>query len=147
MRSVARAYTTARPAGSRRSTGSTETGHPYPELGVGFCVTPDNHHTIEDFFLELDLSRLNAVSIEMQNYLTAAQHRHYARVAHEKFGVMRTPSAAAYVRDPELFANVDADAVASQMRRVRDECRERGIRFFSMPHTLERENIAAYLFG
>jgi radical SAM protein with 4Fe4S-binding SPASM domain len=122
-----------------------ETGDPYPELGVTFVVTPDNHHTIEDFFLELDLSRLNAVSIEMQNYVTAEQHRHYARVAHEKFGVTSTPSAAGYVRDPALFANVDAEAVACQMRRVRDECRERGIRFFSMPHTLESETIAAYL--
>ena len=122
-----------------------ETGHPYPELGVIFVVTPDNHHTIEEFFLELDLSRLGAVSIELQSYVTAEQHRHYARVAHEKFGVATTPSAAAYVRDPAVFANVDADAVACQMRRVRDECRQRGIRFFSQPHTLESETIAAYL--
>ena len=64
-----------------------ETGHPYPELGVIFVVTPDNHHTIQEFFLELDLSRLGAVSIELQSYVTAEQHRHYARVAHEKFGV------------------------------------------------------------
>ena len=118
---------------------------PYPELGVTFVVTPANHHTIQDFFLELDLSRLNAVSIEMQNYVTAEQHRHYARVAHEKFGVTTTPSAAAYVRDPAVFANVDADAVARQMRGVRDECRQLGIRFFSMPHTLESDTIAAYL--
>ena len=122
-----------------------ETGHPYPELGVTFVVTPDNHHTIQEFFLELDLSRLGAVSIELQSYVTAEQHRHYARVAHEKFGVTTTPSAAAYVRDPAVFANVDADAVARQMRRVRDECRQRGIRFFSQPHTLESETIAAYL--
>ena len=64
-----------------------ETGHPYPELGVIFVVTPDNHHAIQEFFLELDLSRLGAVSIELQSYVTAEQHRHYARVAHEKFGV------------------------------------------------------------
>jgi len=32
-----------------------------------------------------------------------------------------------------------------QMRHVRDECRQRGIRFFSQPRTLERETIAAYL--
>jgi len=88
-----------------------ETGHPYPELGLIFVVTPDNHHTIQEFFLELDLSRLGAVSIELQSYVTAEQHRHYARVAHEKFGVTTTPSAAAYVRDPAVFANVDADAV------------------------------------
>ncbi len=122
-----------------------ETGHPYPELGVTFVVTPDNHHTIQEFFLGLDLSRLCGVSIELQSYVTAEQHRHYARVAHEKFGVTTTPSAAAYVRDPAVFANVDADAVARQMRRVQDECRQRGIRFFSQPHTLDSETIAAYL--
>ena len=122
-----------------------ETGHPYPELGICFIVTPNNYHTIEEFFLGLDLSQLGAVSIEMQSYVTAAQHRHYARVAHEKFGVRTTPNAAAYVRDPAVFASVDAYTVARQMRRVRDECHERGIRFFSQPHTLEDETIAAYL--
>jgi radical SAM protein with 4Fe4S-binding SPASM domain len=122
-----------------------ETGNPYPELGVCFVVTPDNHHTIEEFFLGLDLSQLGAVSIEMQSYVTAAQHRHYARVANDKFGVATTPNAAAYVRDPEVFADIDADSVAGQMRRVRDECAERGIRFFSQPYTLEDETIAAYL--
>lgn len=122
-----------------------KTGDPYPELGLTFVVTPDNHHTIEEFFLELDLSRFGAVSIELQSYVTAEQHRHYASVAREKFGVMTTPSAAAYVRDPAVFADVDADAVACQMRGVQDECRQRGIRFFSQPHTLESETIAAYL--
>ena len=84
-------------------------------------------------------------SIELQSYVTAEQHRHYARVAHEKFGVTTTPSAAAYVRDPAVFANVDADALACQMLDVHDECRQRGIRFFSQPHTLESDTIAAYL--
>ena len=122
-----------------------ETGQPYPELGVAFIVTPDNYHTIEEFFLGLDLSQLGAVSVEMQSYVTAAQHRHYARVAHEKFGVTTTPSAGAYVRDPAFFADVDAGVVAGQMRRVRHECHERGIRFFSQPHNLDTETIAAYL--
>jgi len=122
-----------------------ETGHRYPELGVNFVVTPDNHHAIEEFFRGLDLSRLGAVSIEMQSYVTAEQHRHYARVAHEKFGVTSTPGAAAYVRDPAIFADVDVEAVVRQMRHVRDECRERGIRFFSQPRTLEHETVAAYV--
>ena len=122
-----------------------ETGHPYPELGVAFVVTPDNHHTIEEFFFGLDISRLGSVSIELQSYVTAAQHRHYARVAHEKFGVPATPSAAAYVRDPAMFVKVDVDAVVRQMCQVRDECQERGIRFFSQPRTLDRDTVAAYL--
>ncbi|MFL5861453.1 MAG: radical SAM protein [Solirubrobacteraceae bacterium] len=122
-----------------------ETGLPYPELGVIFVVTPDNHNVIEEFFLGLDLSRLGAVSIEMQSYVTAEQHRHYARVAHEKFGVTTTPSAEAYVRDPAMWANVDPDPVARQLRRVRDECRQRGMRFFSQPRALEADTIAAYI--
>ncbi len=141
MLSVVQAYTTARSAVSRRSTVSNaKPAIRIPSSGSIFIVTPDNHHTIEEFFLGLDLSRLGAVSIEMQSYVTAEQHRHYARVAHEKFGVTTTPSAAAYVRDPAFFANVDSDAVARQMRRVRDECHERGIRFFSQPHALDSRN-------
>ena len=122
-----------------------ETGDPYPELGLTFVVTPANHHTIEEFFLGLDLSRLGAVSIELQSYVTAEQHRHYARVAHEQFGVTTTPGAAAFVRDPSVFATVDPKMVAQQMRSVRDECDRRGIRFFSIPRTLESQTIAAYL--
>jgi radical SAM protein with 4Fe4S-binding SPASM domain len=122
-----------------------ETGLPYPELGLTFVVTPDNYHTIEQFFDDIDLSRFGAVSVEMQSYVTADQHRHYARVAHDQFGVMKTPSAAAYVRDPAVFAEVDVDEVLRQMRSVQDQCRERGIRFFPQPRTLERDTIAAYL--
>jgi radical SAM protein with 4Fe4S-binding SPASM domain len=121
------------------------TGHRYPELGVAFVVTPGNHHSIGEFFGELDLSRLGAVSIEMQSYVTAEQHRHYARVARDGFGVTSTPSAAAYVRDPAIFAGVDVAAVVHQMRTVRDACQQRGIRFFSQPRTLDAETVAAYL--
>jgi len=123
------------------------TGLRYPELAITFVVTPGNYRAVEEFFMEIDLARLGAVSIELQSYITSEQHRHYSRVAHQQFGVSSTPSASAYVRGPLFFAGIDAAELVGQMQRVRQRCAEHGVRFFSQPRTLEVENFKAYLRG
>ncbi len=120
-------------------------GSRFPELGMNYVVTPVNHRHIAEFFLEgVDLSRLSSVSIELQSYATQEQHNHYARVAREEFGVMSTPCAQAYVRDPATFAGMDFASITRQLVQVRDACAERGIRFYSQPRTLEVDNITNY---
>ena len=120
------------------------TGLRYPELGLTFVVTPNNYHAVETL-PRLDLSRLGAVSIELQSYITTEQHRHYSRVAHQQFGVTSTPNAAAYVRSPLFFAGIDVAHLVGQMQRVRLRCEQHGVRFFSQPRTLDVDNFRAYL--
>jgi radical SAM protein with 4Fe4S-binding SPASM domain len=120
-------------------------GLPFPELGVTCVVTPDNYEHIADLFVELDLTQLAAVSVEVQSFLTAEQHRHYARIASDQFGVPATPCAAGYVRAASLFEDVDPAALCAQVRRVRECCVAAGVRFFSQPRELDIATFAAYL--
>jgi len=121
------------------------TGLRYPELGITFLVTPDNYLTIEEFFSNVDLSHLGAVSVELQSYATPEMHRHYSLVAHEVFGVTSTPHAASYVRNPEIFGGVDVDELVRQMLKVRQLCEANDVRFWTRPETVETTTVAAYL--
>jgi radical SAM protein with 4Fe4S-binding SPASM domain len=117
----------------------------YPELGITYVVTPGNFEHIESFFLEtIDLSLLSCVSIELQSYATEDQAREYGEVLRTEFGVQSTPCARAYVRDPAVFALIDASSVARQMANVARACAERGILFYSQPRTLQAENLRRY---
>jgi radical SAM protein with 4Fe4S-binding SPASM domain len=119
-----------------------------PELGVTCVVTPSNHQYVAELFLEaIDLGQLSCVSIELQSYATEEQHRRYARLLREQFGVPSAPHARAYVRDPALFAGTDRDELGRQMARVRDACATRGIRFYSQPKTFDVANLDCYLRG
>lgn len=121
-------------------------GENLPELGVTYVVTPLNHRHIAEFFLEvIDLSRLAAVSIELQSYITEVQHRAYAEIARLEFGVTDTPCAQAYLRDPSSFAGMDVEAISRQMMQVREACAARGMRFYSQPRSLSVADLTHYL--
>jgi radical SAM protein with 4Fe4S-binding SPASM domain len=119
-----------------------------PEIGIACVVTPANHMVIRNLFLdELDLAEIGAVSIELQSWATEAQHRAYARLLREEFGVPAAPYARAYVRDAALFATMDRGALAEQIQLVREACGARGIPFFSQPKATDAANLDRYLRG
>jgi radical SAM protein with 4Fe4S-binding SPASM domain len=123
-------------------------GRRLPELGITCVVTPANHRHIEELLLEtLDLSDVSFVSLELQSYLTEAQHRAYVRFLRDQFAIPAAPYARAYVRDPGRFAEMDCGVIARQLARVRAVCGERGIAFFSQPKTIDEANITRYLRG
>ncbi|MFL5282064.1 MAG: radical SAM protein [Rhodopila sp.] len=117
-----------------------------PAVGLTYVVTPLNHRHIAEFFLEtIGLTRLAAVSIELQSYISEAQNQAYAAVARSEFGVGDTPCARAYVRHPSAFASMDVEAVSQQMTQVREICAARGIRFYSQPRSLAVPDLQHYL--
>lgn len=121
-------------------------GSRYPELGITYVVTPSNCDWVEEFFLRgIDLSLLSCVSIELQSYATRDQAQRYAADLDRHFGVRAAPCAAAYVRDPDIFAGMDAEQLTAQLAAVSSACAERGILFHSQPKTLDAGNIRNYL--
>jgi radical SAM protein with 4Fe4S-binding SPASM domain len=117
-------------------------GNHFPKLGITYVVTPANYRYIEELFMRcLDASMLAYVSIELQSYATAEQSDEYARELRAEFGVTSTPCAAAYVRDPAVFAGIDFDCLTSQMINVRNFCIQHDIVFYSQPKTLEVDNV------
>jgi len=116
-----------------------------PRVGVTFVVTPSNHTRIEEMFLDqLDLSRLDDVSIEFQNFATPEEVDAYAEVVRERFGVESTPCARGYAQDPAQFADMDVEAIADQITRIKERCRSLGVRFFSNPRTVDATNYRRY---
>jgi radical SAM protein with 4Fe4S-binding SPASM domain len=123
-----------------------QAGSRYPELGITYVVTPSNCDFVQEFFLHgIDLSLLSCVSIELQSYATREQAERYASELDTHFGVKSTPCANAYVRDPAIFAGIDAGQLTAQLAAVGRACTERGILFHSQPRTLEADNVRNYL--
>jgi radical SAM protein with 4Fe4S-binding SPASM domain len=119
-----------------------------PEVGLTCVVTPANHLHIEELFLQaIDLGPIGSVSIELQSWATEEQHRQYARLLREEFGVPAAPHARAYVRDPARFALMDRAALSRQLERVRAACVARGIRFYSQPKLAGEKDLDQYLRG
>ena len=111
-------------------------GSRLPEIGIACVVSPANHLRIGELFLSegsessdagLDLAEISAVSLELQSWATEEQHRQYARLLREEFGVPAAPYARAYVRDKSLFGAMDRAALARQIQSVREACTARGI--------------------
>jgi radical SAM protein with 4Fe4S-binding SPASM domain len=119
-----------------------------PQIGITCVITPENHAHVEELFRSLlDLDIVGCVSLELQSWATAEQHRQYARLLRDEFGVPVAPYAHAYVREPARFAAVDRAELARQMARIRDACVARGVRFYSQPKTLDADNLDRYLRG
>ncbi|MFD5536628.1 SPASM domain-containing protein [Streptomyces sp. NPDC127079] len=117
----------------------------FPEIGITYLVTPDNAAHISDFFKEVDLSKLGAVSLELQSFATADMHRHYGRVARDGFGVPAVRHSAPYIRSPRFFESIDVGDLVRQMIEARDACLNSGVKFFSRPAALETDTVGAYL--
>lgn len=118
-----------------------------PELGIAYIVTAQNYNSIEEFFLRsIDLSLFSFVSIELQSFATEAQYNGYRDLLKDRFEIVATPCAKAYVREISTFEEINVASLTQQMLKVRGECLARGIRFFSQPRTLTTENLTSY-FG
>ncbi len=130
-----RALLEARKAANRR----------LPKIGVACIVTPLNHAWIETLFLEcIDLSEMDHVSIEFQNYITPGDYKAHSEVMASEFGADSPRCARGFVRDPAAFAAMDFESVARQMRRVQRACNDLGTLFFSRPGTIDAENFRNY---
>jgi radical SAM protein with 4Fe4S-binding SPASM domain len=123
-------------------------GSRLPEVGINCVVTPANHLAIAELFLRsLDLSQLGRVSVELQSFCTEAQHRAYAELLREEFGLPAAPHARAYVREPAVFSAMDRGAIARQLTQVAEACAQRGIAFTSQPSTRVSTELDSYLRG
>ena len=119
-----------------------ERGSAFPQLGVTCIVTPLNCDHIERFFLDsLDLSKLDFISIVLQNFATREECDAYESIVRERFGGSSAPCARGYQQDPRNFAAMDLDGLARQIRTVKEACREKDVLYFSNPMTLDTPNL------
>ncbi len=117
----------------------------FPKIGIAYIVTPLNYSYIEEFVLKsIDISKIDLLSIEFQNYATEEQYKKYADILQTEFGVSSASCVQGYVQNPVLFAGMDFESITQQMTRIKNLCKQRGILFFAQPVTIELDNIRNY---
>jgi MoaA/NifB/PqqE/SkfB family radical SAM enzyme len=117
----------------------------FPQIGITFVITPLNYAYIDEFFFSsIDISKIDCISLEFQNYATEEQYQQYAEMLATEFGIFSSPCAKGYVLDPAQFSQMDFEIVVDRMLKVKNFCRENGIQFAAQAKTIELDNIRNY---
>lgn len=119
-----------------------------PEIGVTCVITPDNWRDIHvEFINSLELDAINAISLEMVCYATAAQLDEHRHLMQREFGVNRTPCADAYLKSVSDFSSIDTELLSAQIADIRQLCNVRNIELNTQPSITSSENLAHYFAG
>jgi radical SAM protein with 4Fe4S-binding SPASM domain len=119
-----------------------------PEIGVSYLVTPLNYLYVEELFCnKLDLSKLDYVSIEFQNFMTKNELLDYQKLMLNNFNIQSLFTSKGIVREVSDFSNMDFKALSDQISRVKTKCEEKGIVLLTSPVNTEKENIEHYFKG
>ncbi|MBB3108130.1 radical SAM protein with 4Fe4S-binding SPASM domain [Paenibacillus phyllosphaerae] len=102
-----------------------EAGSEYPKIGITCTVTPLNYHRIESFFFDMISARkLDAMSFELQSYLTEEDHANYVHVLQEHFDTDAAPFSRGFVRGLADFEQMDLAELNRQLEAIRAYSRE-----------------------
>jgi SAM-dependent methyltransferase len=122
------------------------TGRGRPSVGIIYTVTPGNHRSIEEFFLrDLDLAAVDAVTVQMQNWVTPEMGEAYARLLSSRFELSSERYWRSMLRSGADFAEMDTVELARQVGRVRERLTGLGKRLLLLPPTFSPDSLDAYL--
>lgn len=119
-----------------------------PQIGVSTVVTPGNQHAIADLYLnQLDLDHIDCISIELQAYMTPAEHGEYEDFLRSSWDISGAPIASGFVCEQHSFAEMDAAHIADQIAQIEKAAAARGIYVNKYPKIATPENIENYFRG
>jgi len=117
-----------------------------PIISLIYTITEDNYNSIEKLFLDdLDLTKIDWVTIQMQNFLTESMGKSYAKFLRAEFGISSDKYWKAMVRSPEDFANIDTEELSRQVKSVIAKLGAIHKNYMLLPPTFSIVNIKAYL--
>ncbi|MEK3916959.1 radical SAM protein [Paenibacillus sp. FSL H7-0331] len=120
-------------------------GSIYPKIGISTAVTPINHQHLERFYFQsLDMSMIDCISVELQQYVTQERYEHYATVLKEQFDVPSAPIARGFISSPAHFSSIDAKDLARQLKLIEKFCKDSGRYFNAYPKVISEDNIRHY---
>ena len=123
-----------------------KTGARAPSIGIIYTVTPRNFHSIEEFFLkDLNLSAINNVSIQMENFLIEEMAESYSEMIKTKFGMKKFGYCKGLVRSLSEFNDLDTVELSRQVKNVGKHLGNLGKVVLLLPPTFSPENLSAYL--
>jgi radical SAM protein with 4Fe4S-binding SPASM domain len=117
-----------------------------PYIDIIYTITPTNYKSIEQFFLkDLNLSAIDRVSIQMENFLTVEMGKVYSQFLKSEFNITSERYWRGLLRSPEDFKEIDANALAIQVNTVCKRLSSLGKTIMLLPPTFSHENLSAYL--
>jgi radical SAM protein with 4Fe4S-binding SPASM domain len=119
-----------------------------PLIAIMPTLTPDNYQCIENFLLhnkDFDVSMIDHVEIQMENFITYAMGDEYANLLKNEFGIKSDRYWKSLVRPIKYFEKVDVEKLARQVNKICEEFTSRGITYFLSPPTFIPDNIANFL--
>lgn len=117
-----------------------------PLIDIIYTITPENYLTIEDFFLEeLDISKINHITVQMQNYITKEMGEDYAEFLRKDFGIQSDIYWKGLVRSPRVFNEIDIVELCRQVNNVRNYYTRRNKNTMLLPPSFNLQNLKAYL--
>jgi len=123
-------------------------GKKKPFIDIIYTITPTNYQYIGDFFLNsLNLSAINSVTIQMENFITEDMGLEYANLLESEFGITSDTYWRGLIRTPDFFSKVDTVELSNQVNEVSNQLRKKGKSVLRLPPTFSPENLAAYLKG
>ncbi|MBY8990784.1 MAG: SPASM domain-containing protein [Candidatus Lokiarchaeota archaeon] len=121
-------------------------GKRIPIIDVIYTITPTNFLSIEQFFLEeLNLSAIDRVSIQMENFLTAQMGDSYSNFLKSEFNITSERYWRGLLRSPDDFNGMNTRELALQVNKVYKTLGSLGKKILLLPPTFSRENLSAYL--
>ena len=121
-------------------------GKKKPTISLIYTITNDNYTSLEKLFLDdLDLNKIDWVTIQMQNFLTEIMGKTYAKILKGEFGINSDKYWKAMVRSPDDFANLDTEELSRQVKSVIVKLDSMHKNYLLLPPTFSSVNIKAYL--
>lgn len=121
-------------------------GKKKPTISLIYTITNDNYNSIERLFLDdLDLIKIDWVTIQMQNFLTKSMGESYAKLLRSKFDITSDKYWKAMVRSPEDFATINTEELTRQVKSVVAKLDSYHKNYLLLPPTFSPANISAYL--
>lgn len=117
-----------------------------PFIQIIYTVTPENHLSIEQFFLkELNIRAITMVTIQMQNYLTREMGEAYRGMLETELGITSDRYWKGMIRSPEDFAQMDVPELVRQVEQVKEHYDGLRKNVILLPPTFSEKNLCAYL--
>ncbi|MFX0074850.1 MAG: radical SAM protein [Candidatus Hermodarchaeota archaeon] len=117
-----------------------------PFIDVIYTITANNYLAVEEFFLEnLDLNKIDSITIQMQNFITESMGENYAEFLRSEFGIQSDTFWKGMVQSPTDFDGIDVTELSRQITIVKKHYFSQKKNVMLLPPTFSQENIKAYL--
>ncbi|MFX1344669.1 MAG: radical SAM protein [Promethearchaeota archaeon] len=117
-----------------------------PYMDIIYTITPTNYLSIEQFFLEeLNLSTIDRVTIQMENFITAEMGESYSNFIKSEFNLLSERYWRGILRSPNNFNGMNTTELTQQVKKVYKTLRSLGKNILLLPPTFSPENLSAYI--